>query len=169
MPVSADPNVREFADVEVFVDFTHPDAVQRRGQTLTVTVTAEDTGYPGLGAVSHVAEVVLQTSPLPLIEGNFVDSALTSDSRIEGNFVGGGGEITVFGTEADSTTEDLALFNLSFSEASANLSFTGNGLALRGGTLVFARGRIASNGGASIAGIWWRATATPKPLTRFMR
>ena len=135
VPVSADPNVREFADVEVFVDFTHPDAVQRRGQTLTVTVTAEDTGYPGLGAVSHVAEVVLQTSPLPLIEGNFVDSALTSDSRIEGNFVGGGGEITVFGTEADSTTEDLALFNLSFSEASANLSFTGNGLALRGGTL----------------------------------
>ena len=132
---STNANGAQLANYQIKVDFTHPDAVQRRGQTLTVTVTAEDTGYPGLGSASHVAEVVLQRSQLPALTGNFVDSALTSGSQIEGNFVGGGGRITVFGTEADSTTEDLALFNLSFDNNSANVSFTGNGLAWRGGTL----------------------------------
>ena len=58
----------EFADFDVRVDFTHADAALRRGQTLTVTVTAEDIGYPGLGAVSHVAEVVLEAEPIPHLQ-----------------------------------------------------------------------------------------------------
>ena len=60
--------INEFADFEIRIDFTHTDAAQRRGQTLTLTVTAEDVGYPGLGAVEHVAEVILEQAPIPHVE-----------------------------------------------------------------------------------------------------
>ena len=61
------PTTHEFVDMEVRVDATHADFV-RDGRTLTLTVTAEDEGYPGLGAVSHVAEVILEQEPIPHVQ-----------------------------------------------------------------------------------------------------
>ena len=61
------PNTHEFVDMEVRVNANHADFV-RDGRTLTLTVTAEDVGYPGLGAVSHVAEVILEQEPIPHVE-----------------------------------------------------------------------------------------------------
>ena len=60
-------NTHEFVDMEVRVNANHADFV-RDGRTLTLTVTAEDVGYPGLGAVSHVAEVILEQEPIPHVQ-----------------------------------------------------------------------------------------------------
>ena len=96
----------EFVDIEVRLNTLHTDFV-RDGRTLTITVSAEDIGYPGLGEVSHVAVAELEAKPLSL---GFSATALDSGSRVVGDL---SGRVTVYGLADDATDgADLQLFKI---------------------------------------------------------
>ena len=96
----------EFVDIEVRLNTLHADFV-RDGRTLTITVSAEDIGYPGLGEVSHVAVAELEAKPLSL---GFSATALDSGSRVVGDL---SGRVTVYGLADDATDgADLQLFKI---------------------------------------------------------
>ena len=113
----------EFADFDVHVDFTHADAALRRGQTLTVTVTAEDIGYPGLGAVSHVAEVVLEAEPIPHLQAGVWTPVASGATQITQ-------PVTV--TAKLSTSHNVASVSVSRGRPANNQRYTYTGQRING-------------------------------------
>ena len=113
----------EFADFDVRVDFTHADAALRRGQTLTVTVTAEDIGYPGLGAVSHVAEVVLEAEPIPHLQAGVWTPVASGATQITQ-------PVTV--TAKLSTSHNVASVSVSRGRPANNQRYTYTGQRING-------------------------------------